>query len=89
MEALKTKTRTMRVFVRVTTHQGPQKCVSGKNFRVLTHQICQKCIWSKDLPWQMLYLAPRTSLYNLEALKIKTRAIRVFVRVTTYQGPQK
>ena len=33
---------------------------------------------------QMLYLAPRTIFYNLEALKIKTRATRVFLRATTH-----
>jgi hypothetical protein len=39
--------------------------------------------------WANAFHGPRTIFCNLEALKIKTREMRVFVRVTAHQGPQK
>jgi hypothetical protein len=42
-------------------------------------------MWKEESPFLFKWLLG----LNLEALKIKTRAIRVFVRVTMHQGLQK
>jgi hypothetical protein len=76
LEALKIKTREMRVFVRVTAHQGPQKWISR------THQKSQICFWNIQLRVQMLLPAPWAIFNNLEALRIKTQITRVILRVT-------
>jgi hypothetical protein len=83
LEALIIKTRDMRVFVRVTVHQGLQKWILGKILSVTTHQNCHKCVWRIILLWQMPCLAPRTIFYNLETLKFETRSTRAFLKVTT------